>query len=255
MYKRKLGVMGGALLVVLSMVVIGCKGLGSGDEDVESVKKYAKIWPAENSSATNYRRFFEQFGLSKKVKTATVELKVSNAKESRAGLVFGLNENENNTVSFYVLGVGADNSSGDPLYYLDYYDALDPKAMSQSTSNDKLGSNPVSLVGADNDGIEYFSDPNVKVAEDGSMSVVVQIDMADKSQIKVSIGSAQNKMMTEIDPFEHRDSGAKDALGGIGAYGMLRPTSSAATPVKTVNSYTVLESDPNRVFLAAEDAE
>lgn len=254
MYKRKLGVMGGALLVVLSMVVIGCKGLGSGDEDVESVKKYDKVWTKDNSSETEYLRFFEQFGTSKKVKTATVELKVGNAKNSRAGLVFGLNENEDKSVSFYVLGVGANASSGAPLYYLDYYAALDPTAMSKTTANDSLGGTPVSLVGGA-EGIAYFTDQNVKVAGDGSMSVVVKIDMNDKNAIKVSIGSTKDKMNTEITPFQHKVQGAKDALGGIGAYGMLRPTSSAGTAVKTVNNYTVLESDPNRTLLAAEDAE
>lgn len=255
MYKRKLGVMGGALLVVLSMVVIGCKGLGSGDEDVESVKKYAKIWTKENSSGTDYLRFFEQFGTSKKVKTATVELKVSDAKNSRAGLVFGLNENEDKTVSFYVLGVGANASTGKPLYYLDYYAALDPTAMRKTTANDSLGGDPVSLVGADNDGFEYFTDSNVKVAGDGSMSVVVKIDMTDKTAIKVSIGSTKDKMNTDIAPFAHQVAGAKDAFGGIGAYGMLRPISPGGTPVTTINNYTVLESDPIPAWLAAEDAE
>ena len=243
------------MLIVLSMVVIGCKGLGSGDEDVESVKKYDKVWTKDNSSETEYLRFFEQFGTNKKVKTATVELKVGNAKNSRAGLVFGLNENEDKTVSFYVLGVGANASSGAPLYYLDYYAALNPAEMSKTTNSGSLGGNSVSLVGADNNGIVYFTDQNVKVANDGSMSVVVKIDMNDKNAIKVSIGSTKDKMNTEITPFQHKVAGAKDALGGIGAYGMLRPTSSAGTTVKTVNNYTVLESDPNRTLLAAEDAE
>ena len=236
------------------MVVIGCKGLGSGDEDVESVKKYDKVWTKDNSSETEYLRFFEQFGTNKKVKTATVELKVGNAKNSRAGLVFGLNENEDKTVSFYVLGVGANASSGAPLYYLDYYAALNPAEMSKTTNSGSLGGNSVSLVGGA-EGIAYFTDQNVKVAGDGSMSVVVKIDMNDKNAIKVSIGSTKDKMNTEITPFQHKVQGAKDALGGIGAYGMLRPTSSAGTAVKTVNNYTVLESDPNRTLLAAEDAE
>ena len=231
------------------MVVIGCKGLGSGDEDVESVKKYDKVWTKDNSSETEYLRFFEQFGTNKKVKTATVELKVGNAKNSRAGLVFGLNENEDKTVSFYVLGVGANATTGKPLYYLDYYAALNPAEMSKTTNSGSLGGNPVSLVGADNGGIVDFTDQNVKVAGDGSMSVVVKIDMNDKDAIKVSIGSTKDKMNTDITPFQHKVPGAKDALGGIGAYGMLRPAS------KTTNNYTVLESDPNRTLLAAEDAE
>ena len=173
------------------MVVIGCKGLGSGDEDVESVKKYDKVWTKDNSSETEYLRFFEQFGTSKKVKTATVERKVGNDKNSRAGRVFGLNENEDKSVSFYVLGVGANASSGAPLYYLDYYAALDPTAMSKTTANDSLGGTPVSLVGGA-EGIAYFTDQNVKVAGDGSMSVVVKIDMNDKNAIKVSIGSTKD---------------------------------------------------------------
>ena len=236
------------------MLVVGCKGLGSGDEDVESVKKYDKVWTKENSSGTQYLRFFDQFGTNKSVKTATVELKVGNAKNSRAGLVFGLNENDDKTVSFYVLGVGANATTGAPLYYLDYYAALNPADMSATTENDSFGATPVSIVGGE-EGIAYFTDENVKVNEDGSMSVVVKIDMNDKSAIKVSIGSTKDKMNTEIPPFQHKVAGAKDALGGIGAYGMLRPTSVSGTSVKTTNNYTVLESDPNRTLLAAEDAE
>lgn len=236
-------------------MVVGCKGLSSGDEDVESVKKYDKVWTKDNSSTTEYLRFFDQFGTNKKVKTATVQLKVSNAKNARAGLVFGLNENEDKTVSFYVLGVGANAETGKPLYYLDYYAALDPKSMSASTENETLGSSePESIVGKNSNGIATFTDENVKVAEDGSMSVVVKIDMTDKTAIKVSIGSTESKMNTEITPFAHKVAGAADALGGIGAYGMLRPAT-AGNIIKTVNNYTVLESDPARTLLSAEEAE
>lgn len=236
------------------MLVVGCKGLGSGDEDVESVKKYDKVWTKENSSGTQYLRFFDQFGTNKSVKTATVELKVGNAKNSRAGLVFGLNENDDKTVSFYVLGVGANATTGAPLYYLDYYAALNPADMSATTENASFGATPVSIVGGE-EGIAYFTDKNVKVNEDGSMSVVVKIDMNDKSAIKVSIGSTKDKMNTDITPFQHKVAGAKDALGGIGAYGMLRPASNDGSIIKTTNNYTVLESDPSRTLLAAEDAE
>ena len=59
---NKLVIGGGVLVVLLSMLVVGCKGLGSGDEDVESVKRYDKVWTKENSSDTQYLRFFDQFG-------------------------------------------------------------------------------------------------------------------------------------------------------------------------------------------------
>lgn len=250
MYKRKLGVMGGALLVVLSMVVIGCKGLGSGDEDVESIKKYDKVWTKENSSGTDYLRFFDQFGNSKKVKTATVELKVGNAKNSKAGLVFSLNENANKTVSFYVLGVGRNYKTGTPEYYLDYYSALDPNALSQTTTGETLGTAIPEEI------IELTSVTESDVTVDGdAISVIVKIDVTDLKNISVKFGPKSDKMNVEIPVFAHKNLTATDALGGIGAYGMLRPVSSTGTVVKTTNNYTVLESDPNRTLLAAEDAE
>ena len=236
---------------MLSMVVIGCKGLGSGDEDVESVKKYDKVWTKENSSTTDYLRFFEQFGTSKSVKTATVELKVGNAKNSKAGLVFSLNENDNKTVSFYVLGVGKNNTSGGLEYYLDYYSALDPNALSQSTTGETLGSaRPDSIVG-------LTSMTSSDVISDGdAVSVVVKVDVSDPQKISVRFGPKSDEMKVTVPPFAHKSLTAKNALGGIGAYGMLRKKEESSNiAVKTTNNYTVLESDPNRTLLSAEDAE
>ncbi|MBO5730305.1 MAG: hypothetical protein J6R67_03835 [Treponema sp.] len=232
------------------MLVVGCKGLGSGDEDVESVKKYDKVWTKENSSENDYLRFFDQFGTSKNVKTATVELKVGNAKNSKAGLVFSLNENDNKTVSFYVLGVGRNYATGTPEYYLDYYSALDPKALSQTTTGETLGTaKPEEIVK-----LTSVSEKDVTVDGD-AVSVIVKIDVTDPKAISVKFGPKADKMNVEIPTFEHKNLTATDALGGIGAYGMLRPSSTAGQIVKTVNNYTVIESDPNKTLLAAEDAE
>lgn len=233
------------------MLVVGCKGLGSGDEDVESVKKYDKVWTKENNSENDYLRFFDQFGTSKKVKTATVELKVGNAQNSKAGLVFSLNENDNGTVSFYVLGVGANYQTGTPEYYLDYYAALDPTALSQTTTGPQIGEATPKEVK------KLGTLQNVSVADDGSMTVFVKIDVTNPDAISVKLGPEVDNLGTSITTFAHKtyNPTAADALGGIGAYGMLRPSSTAGQIVKTVNNYTVIESDPNRTLLAAEDAE
>ena len=247
---NKLVIGGGVLVVLLSMLVVGCKGLGSGDEDVESVKKYDKVWTKENDSGTQYLRFFDQFGTNKDVKTATVELKVGNAKNSKAGLVFSLNENDNKTVSFYVLGVGRNYKTGTPEYYLDYYSALDPKALSQTTAGETLGTaKPEEIVK-----LTSVSEKDVTVDGD-AVSVIVKIDVTDPKAISVKFGPKADKMNVEIPTFEHKNLTATDALGGIGAYGMLRPSSTSGQIVKTVNNYTVIESDPNRTLLVAEDAE
>lgn len=247
---NKLAVLGGVLVILLSLLVVGCKGLSSGDEDVESVKKYDKVWTKDNSSGTDYLRFYDQFGTSKNVKSATVELKVSNAKNSKAGLVFSLNENDNKTVSFYVFGVGKNHLTGVPEYYLDYYSALDSKELSQTTTGETLGTaTPVEIIGLTP---METSDANI---DGDAVSVVVKVDVSDLQKISVRFGPKSDEMKVTIPAFAHKAPGAKNALGGIGAYGMLRPVSTAGNTVKTVNNYTVLESDPARTLLAAEDAE
>lgn len=251
MYKRKLGVMGGALLVVLSMVVIGCKGLGSGDEDVESVKKYDKVWTKENSSIADYLRFYDQFGTSKSVKTALVEMKISNAKNSKAGLVFSLTENENKTVNYYLLAAGADYQNGKPELYLSYYEGVQSADISKTTQSETQTTRETQIVAL----TEGSPATNLKVATDGSMTFYAKVDVSNKDAISVKIGPAKDQLFDVTEAFQHKKVGAKDALGGIGAYGMLRPTETAGNPVKTTNNYTVLESDPNRTLLAAEDAE
>lgn len=252
MNRKKLGVMGGAILVLLSMLVVGCKGLGSGDEDVESVKKYDKVWTKENTSTTEYLRFFDQFGISKSVKTALVEMKISNAKNSKAGLVFSLTENDDKTVNYYLLGAGADYNTGKPELYLSYYEGVDPTSISATSDSETQTTKETEIVKL----TEESPATNLKVnATDGSMTFYAKVDLTNKEAISVKIGPDKDQLFNVTDAFTHKKVGAKDALGGIGAYGMIRPTSVAGTNVKTTNNYTVLESDPNRTLLATEDAE
>lgn len=233
------------------MVVIGCKGLGSGDEDVESVKKYDKVWTKENSSTTDYLRFFDQFGTSKSVKTALVEMKISNAENSKAGLVFSLTENEDKTVNYYLLAAGADYQTDKPELYLSYYEGVQSADISKTTQSETQTTKETEIVAL----TEEAPATNLKVNSDGSMTFYAKVDVSNKDAISVKIGPAKDQLFDVTTAFTHKKVGAKDALGGIGAYGMLRPAGSAGSSVKTVNNYTVLESDPNRTLLAAEDAE
>lgn len=248
---NKLVMRGGVLVVLLSMLVVGCKGLGSGDEDVESVKKYDKVWTKENSSDKDYLRFFDQFGTSKSVKTALVEMKISNAKSSKAGLVFSLTENPDKTVNYYLLGAGADHASGKPELYLSYYEGVDPASISATSESETQTTKETIIVGL----TENSPATNLTVNTDGSMTFYAKVDLTNKDAISVKIGPDKDQLFNVTTAFAHKKVGAKDALGGIGAYGMLRPTSASGTTVKTTNNYTVLESDPNRTLLAAEDAE
>lgn len=254
MNRKKLGVMGGAILVLLSMLVVGCKGLGSGDEDVESVKKYDKVWTKENTSTTEYLRFFDQFGTSKKVKTALVEMKISNAKNSKAGLVFSLTENPDKTVNYYLLGAGADYQTGKPELYLSYYEGVQFADIGKSSNSEDQTTKETIIV----DLTEEAPATHLKLNDDGSMTFYAMIDVTNIDAISVKIGPEKVQLFDVTAAFKHKKVGVTDALGGIGAYGMLRPVKSdaqAGTIVKTTNNYTVLESDPNRTLLAAEDAE
>lgn len=105
MYNRKLGVLGGALLIVLSMVVIGCKqSVDSGNPNWTTDEKTKKVWEQDNSS-DKYVRSFKQFGTSFSVTGTSspivAKLEVADLTTSKAGLVFGFNKYTENNLSIF----------------------------------------------------------------------------------------------------------------------------------------------------------
>lgn len=242
MFNRKLGMMGGALLVMLSMVVIGCKGVSSGDTDAwtENGNK-KKVWEKTNSSTTDYLRAYEQFGSTTKPDTAEVKLTVGNAANAKAGLIFGLKKNPNDTISYFVVGVGTQVSNQKtPEYYISYYDGVTPDSISQTSSGEAApqGSGKVTDIKT-NTPLSNFS-----VATDGSLTVYVKFapKSGDAKTIELKLGTAEDSYtVTETITLNTYQPGAAKLDGGIAAYAMLRPAGAAGSSVSTTNTYEVIQ--------------
>ena len=235
---------------MLSMLVVGCKGVSSGDTSAwtENGNK-KKVWEKTNSSTTEYLRAYEQFGASTKPTAAEVKLTVGNAANSKAGLIFDLKKNENGTINYFVVGVGTQAANGTvPEYYISYYSGVTADSIAQTSSGEAAPKGS----GQSKDVVPNTKLENFSLNEDGSLTVYVKFAGTD-DKIEVKLGSASDSytVTKEITLTEY-DVGAKKISGGIAAYAMLRPTKTSGTSVSTKNTYEVLQ--PTTI-LAAEDAE
>ena len=253
---NKLVMGGGVLVVLLSMLVVGCKGVSSGDTSAWTENgNRKKVWEKTNSSTEEYLRAYEQFGATTKPTAAEVKLTVGNAANSKAGLIFDLRKNDNDTINYFVVGVGTQAANGEtPEYYISYYSGVTADSIAQTSSGEAAPKGNGKSV--DVKGNTPLALQNLEVASDGSLTVYlfVESDKDDSTKIKVSASATGGKNYTELHTFDLNDydSGADKIKGGIAAYGMLRPTKTSGTSVSTKNTYEVLQPT---VVASAEDAE
>lgn len=240
----------GGLIVLLALFVVGCS-MSSGDEDV-SGNKYDKTWEKENDTV-NYLRFYEQFGTSKKVTYAKVKMTISNPEQARAGLIFGMNKNaeDSDLVDYFILGVGSFESLDGPGYYLDYYKGVDPEKLSKESGAENLESGVVTEI----EGITDFDTAAAPVmGSDGSMTVYASVDIDEDGKFTVSLGATKDHLPVVVAnglPLSTYDTDADpEAPGGIGCYGMLFKATDDT--IKTTNRYTVVDSKPAPTALYAE---
>lgn len=239
------------------MLVVGCKGVSSGDTDawIENGNR-KKVWEKTNSSTTEYLRAYEQFGTTTKPKNAEVKLTVGNAANSKAGLIFDLKKNDNGTINYFVVGVGTQAADGKtPEYYISYYSGVTADSIAQTSSGEAApqGNGKVETV------VNNTKLNGIALAADGSLTAYVKFsstkdETSGKPIITVDIGSGtdkygQNEQKIELNKY---DSGAAEIDGGIAAYAMLRPTVNSGSSVSTTNTYEVIEPS---VIASAEDAE
>ena len=250
---------GGVLVVLLSLLVVGCKGVSSGDTSAwtENTNK-KKVWEKTNSSGTEYLRAYEQFGSTTKPDEVEVKLTVGNAAKSKAGLIFDLRKNDNDTLNYFVVGVGTQAANGTtPEYYISYYSGVTADSIAQTSSGEAApqGSGTTKTI-QNNRAFSEASVPGLSVAADGSLTVYlyVKADADDPTKIKVSASATGGVNYTELKTFDLNDydAGADKIKGGIAAYAMLRPTESSGSSVSTKNTYEVLKPT---VIASAEDAE
>ncbi|MBO5117244.1 MAG: hypothetical protein J6B32_01890 [Spirochaetaceae bacterium] len=243
----------GGLVVLLALFVVGC-GMSSGDEDV-SGSKYDKTWEKENNTV-NYLRFYEQFGTSKKVTYAKVKMTISNPEKSRAGLIFGMNKNaeDSDLVDYFILGVGSFDSLDGPGYYLDYHKGVDPEVLSAASGAENLDASDVTSIKA----TAAFDTAQAPVmGSDGSMTVYASVDIDEDGKFTVSLGATKDNLPVIVAnglALSTYDTDADPAApGGIGCYGMVFPgDTGTGTATKTTNRYTVVDSKPAPTSLSAE---
>lgn len=240
----------GGLVVLLALFVVGC-GMSSGDEDV-SGNKYDKTWEKENDTV-KYLRFYEQFGTSKKVTYAKVKMTISNPEQARAGLIFGMNKNaeDSDLVDYFILGVGSFESLDGPGYYLDYHEGVDPEILSEESDAENLAASNVTTIKA-TDAFDTGVAPVMN--SDGSMTVYASVDIDEDGKFTVSLGATKDNLPVIVAnglSLSAYDTDADPAApGGIGCYGMLFKATDDT--VKTTNRYTVVDSKPAPTSLSAE---
>ena len=152
MNRKKLGVMGGAILVLLSMLVVGCKQ--NQELSVEEHRKgengYQHVWEAEYTG-DNYYRSALQFGSGKMdIQYAKVRVKMNYPGNGKAGLLFATNEREvevttggnkekKKVYDFYAFAFGKNPRTNNTLEaYVDYYVGLE-KFNDTSSTSEKFG--------------------------------------------------------------------------------------------------------------------
>lgn len=273
---NKLVIGGGVLVVLLSMLVVGCKqSVDSGNPNWTTDEKDKKVWEQDNSS-DKYVRAFKQFGTSFNVTSAVAKLEVADLTTSKAGLVFGLNKYSDSTYQYFVLGVGGNGyttSKGD--YYISYYYDVNVSSLDEANNGQNAPGNRVDITGENNK--ELNSGVMGIVGSAGTVYVSVKEenkgDSTDTKTVTITIGSAYDAekksvsgtIMTETfevganatnsgitDPNKKLQA-VRSIKGGIGAYGMLKKAENGQT-VKAKNTYEVKDFS-GTLSLAAEDAE
>lgn len=254
--KKAKVLLAGALVLALGLVM-GCKGLGSGDENVTKEGNKKLTWSKqgdittalENTSEENYLRFFQQFGTgSYKINTASFKLDMKYTDGGKTGIVFGLDKNSvggKDKVSYYVFGIGQKKDSDGQLeYFVDYYESIDVTSITTSSDSEgPTGATSKSVVPMTNISADKF--PSYE--KNGELTVYIDLTYNEDDQnYKIELGPKSNNLSVEFTTAAH-DSIAPsvEPKGRIGAYGMIPPGK------KGLNTYEVLKNSP--FILAAEE--
>lgn len=263
----------GALVLALAFVM-GCSGIGSGNEDAQKEDKYTWVWagpksgdvyPDKENTTVNYERFFEQFGSTNyTMESGIVHIKMKYPQFGKAGVVFGLNEagtedsDGKKNVNFYVFGIGQKKGGTKLEYYVDYYQAIGRTAMSSASSSDTVanGVDPLWSYKIGDDlmhTVENFSGFVANNPEDIYVQIIYN---EDTGNYKINAGPdarALTSIQLEL-PAHSTITRASDAEGRVGVYGMLTKKDGDATP-KVNTTYTLLKDglETSGAFLAAEE--
>lgn len=244
---NKLAVLGGGLVILLSLLVVGCKGMGGGDTESLTVDtNKEKRWQGTNSSTTEFVRYYKQFGSSDKVTEATIEITAQYPENGWSGFVFGLEKNaQDKTKSdFYVLGIKTSNTV--PHYYLSKFEGVNPDEVAASKATTLPGETEIIRP-------DPIPEAEKIVASKSPLKVCVKFVLEEgqngTKQYKLMAGPRAETLYNVGDPIPTAAAGC-----GIGAYGQLTKAKTEGTAIVADTTIKVLSSKPTNL-LAAEDAE
>ncbi len=271
--KKTKVLLAGALVLALGLVM-GCKGLGSGNEDAQKEDKYTWVWagqksgdvyPDKENNSTNYERFFEQFGsTSYTVKEGIVHINMKYPQFGKAGVVFGLNEAATSdsegkkNVNFYVFGIGQKKGGTQLEYYVDYYEAISRTALSTASASDTVANGVSPRWSYKVGNTEMFTVESFPgFVANNPEDIYVQIKYNEVGgNYSIEAGPADRSLSSiklEL-PAHSTITGASNAAGRIGVYGMLTKKDGDTTP-KVNTTYNLLRDglEITGTFLAAEE--
>lgn len=250
----------GLAVLLLAVVLVGCaESVSSGDPNWTTNETESKVWERENASE-KYVRAFEQFGGKTSVKEVVAKITVGDMTQSKAGLVFGLNQyntdKENPTYEYFIVGVGGQNYGTETAdYYISFYQDVSMASLSESSDSQNATGTMYTI--EDNTGFDAFNKTN------NSATVYVSVVYGD-SGATVKIGNSYDKEngvtassgatlvekiidMTAIPAEGGATVSTSYREGGIGAYGMVKPQGTT-----TKNEYKI-EYFKGPVNLAADE--
>ena len=263
---------GGVLVILLSLLVVGCKQNEelSVEEHRKGENAYQHVWEAEYNG-DNYYRSALQFGSGKMdVEYAKVRVKMNYPGNGKAGLLFATNEREIETTvgggekekkkvyDFYAFAFGRDPAESNTLEaYVDYYIGLEKFNDSSSTS-EKFGTGKQTEVveasnltgitwnGASPVTVDMIVEKETTTGGSGSETVTYNLKIQDTSG---------NVLWSQDDVAATGDGVVNE--GYLCSYGMVSKL--AANPKNVDTTWTLdrdsFEKTGAGAILAAEDAE
>jgi hypothetical protein len=231
----------------LVMGMAGCKNLNSGSDGVDGTKT-DKNWgtetaPITNSSTSNFKRFYYEFGTNKTVTAATCTLYSKYAKEGTVGFIFGLQQNADTSanVDFYNLAFRNDNGTAE--YYLSHF---------VNVTSDELNGDGTTFgteTSINSTSGNYSTATGLTPASDGSITVYVSLTQGDTDgTYVVKFGPAADNMTkttTITDSTYNTSYKSGVAKGGIACYGMIKPATSSTSANSAYMTYKVTSSTTN----------
>ena len=247
----------GALVLALAFVM-GCAGLGSGDEDVDGGNK-EKTWKTTNESTAEYKRMFQTFGGSKNFTEAVITINAKYPKNGWSGVLFGLTENDDkastgkdkNTINFYNVSFRV-SESGQIMYYTSYFSNVDqddfPNNKTESYGQETVITNTTTVP----------TDAGLTLNEDGSLNLAVKVMWFQKEGVDVGTWDLYyGPSVTQAT--KHKEALTSDTVvakeivkGGLAAYGQVTKAANKDNP-RVVETVWKVESSKPTVIGAAEE--